>query len=629
MTVLKGSIQLKGKTAAQWTTANPTLLARQPGVEMDTRKWKVGDGVTAWNALPYMVSMSPAPAWGDLTGLIANQADLQAELDAKTNQADFTLHISDFSNPHNTTKAQVGLGNADNTSDLNKPVSTAQAAAIAVVQADIDAHQLDTNNPHNTTKAQVGLGNADNTSDANKPISTATQSALDLKADLVGGVIPSSQIPSIAITEFKGAVASEAAMLALTGERGDWCIRIDMDMAYILVNEDPTQAANWVAIPHPQSPVMSVNGQTGVVVLDKFDIGLDQVDNTSDADKPISTATQTALNAKENSIAAGTVDQYWRGDKSWQDFGSAVRASALTGLNLTINATISALDTTLSAFGKLQKQITDLTGSFFAHTGDTGNPHNVTKTQVGLGNVDNVQQQPLDSDLTAIAALTPANDDIIQRKAGSWVSRTLSQYADDIRSLLVSDVINNGEMNHAPTQNAVYDLAASILGLKRTVMLGGCFIQSLDVTGVYWIFVQQNARILQGNGSSAPPALIYLDPAEYPSILGRTPKLRLRTIISNNDTAPGQTATVGLYSVTRPASSGGIGVSIFTVGAQVTAVGERIASGAIAADQMQVFTGDTFAIPAAGYYAMGVNAAGTWALNSGTHFNTELTLVYE
>lgn len=44
-------------------------------------------------------------------------------------------------------------------------------------------HTSDTANPHGVTKAQVGLGNADNTSDANKPISTATQTALDGKAD--------------------------------------------------------------------------------------------------------------------------------------------------------------------------------------------------------------------------------------------------------------------------------------------------------------------------------------------------------------------------------------------------------------------------------------------------------------
>jgi hypothetical protein len=48
--------------------------------------------------------------------------------------------------------------------------------------------------------------------------------------------------------------------------------------------------------------VDSVNGQTGDVVLDKTDIGLGNVDNTSDLNKPISTATQTALNAKQDTI---------------------------------------------------------------------------------------------------------------------------------------------------------------------------------------------------------------------------------------------------------------------------------------------------------------------------------------
>lgn len=49
--------------------------------------------------------------------------------------------------------------------------------------SDYDTHIEDTNNPHNVNKTQVGLGNVDNTSDANKPISTATQSALDGKQD--------------------------------------------------------------------------------------------------------------------------------------------------------------------------------------------------------------------------------------------------------------------------------------------------------------------------------------------------------------------------------------------------------------------------------------------------------------
>lgn len=50
-------------------------------------------------------------------------------------------HISLTNNPHSVTKAQVGLSNVDNTSDINKPVSTAQAAAIAVVQDDLNDYR--------------------------------------------------------------------------------------------------------------------------------------------------------------------------------------------------------------------------------------------------------------------------------------------------------------------------------------------------------------------------------------------------------------------------------------------------------------------------------------------------------
>lgn len=46
-------IQWRSGTAAQWTTANPTLYAGEPGYETDTLKYKIGDGVTAWNSLPY------------------------------------------------------------------------------------------------------------------------------------------------------------------------------------------------------------------------------------------------------------------------------------------------------------------------------------------------------------------------------------------------------------------------------------------------------------------------------------------------------------------------------------------------------------------------------------------------
>lgn len=49
------TIKLRGDTAANWTTNNPVLALREPGVETDTNKIKVGDGSTAWNSLKYVV----------------------------------------------------------------------------------------------------------------------------------------------------------------------------------------------------------------------------------------------------------------------------------------------------------------------------------------------------------------------------------------------------------------------------------------------------------------------------------------------------------------------------------------------------------------------------------------------
>ncbi len=70
---------------------------------------------------------------------------------------------------------------------------------------------------------------------------------------------------------------------------------------------------------------------------------------------------QSALDGKEPTISVGTTAQYWRGDKSWRDLFSDVRAATLAGLSTATNAAIAATDTVLGALGKLQKQITDLT----------------------------------------------------------------------------------------------------------------------------------------------------------------------------------------------------------------------------------------------------------------------------
>lgn len=108
------------------------------------------------------------------------------------------------------------VSNVDNTSDANKPVSTAQAVAIAVVQSDINTHEALTNNPHSVTKSQVGLANADNTSDANKPVSSAQQTALDLKQTLINAAVALVDGASMALTAIKHTLASSSATRTFT-----------------------------------------------------------------------------------------------------------------------------------------------------------------------------------------------------------------------------------------------------------------------------------------------------------------------------------------------------------------------------------------------------------------------------
>lgn len=65
----------------------------------------------------------------------------------------------------------------------NTGFNPATSASVTAVADDLATHEADVANPHSVTKAQVGLTSVDDTSDADKPISTATQTALDLKED--------------------------------------------------------------------------------------------------------------------------------------------------------------------------------------------------------------------------------------------------------------------------------------------------------------------------------------------------------------------------------------------------------------------------------------------------------------
>ena len=122
-------------------------------------------------------------------------------------------------------KSAVGLGNVDNTSDADKPISTATQTALDLKQNASTAlalgetsstayrgdrgktaydHSQASGNPHGTTKSDLGLGSVDNTADADKPVSTATQTALNLKATINPRVtsVASSATPSFNIDSY-------------------------------------------------------------------------------------------------------------------------------------------------------------------------------------------------------------------------------------------------------------------------------------------------------------------------------------------------------------------------------------------------------------------------------------------
>lgn len=80
----------------------------------------------------------------------------------------------------------------------------------------------------------------------------------------------------------------------------------------------------------PAPPVQTVNGYSGNISLTKSDIGLTNVDNTSDDNKPVSAATQTALDLKANTSSLATVAT--SGDyNNLLNLPTAVDASSLTG----------------------------------------------------------------------------------------------------------------------------------------------------------------------------------------------------------------------------------------------------------------------------------------------------------
>jgi hypothetical protein len=259
------------------STNNPAIPTASPSNKgwyyvVNTAGTSSIGGVTDWEIGDWVVSSGTS--WGKI-----DNSDKVSSVAGKTGVVTLT-------------KSDVGLGNVDDTSDASKSVLSATklttARTINGIAFDGSANiSVPVDWSAVTGKPAVIAAGAD----------AATARSAIGAASLVGGKIPEHELPSLAITDVFP-VASEAAMLALTAEKGDMAIRSDLNKCFALSAAPASTLANWLELKTPANAVLSVAGRTGAITLSSSDVGLANVNNTSDANKPISTATQNALNGK-------------------------------------------------------------------------------------------------------------------------------------------------------------------------------------------------------------------------------------------------------------------------------------------------------------------------------------------
>ena len=324
-----------------YVSVDPSLALEYEGVDLDQTTQIVTDLATMDGIITGMQSALADKA--DLSGGVIQLDQLPAGLynpdtdtlpEGVTNLyytetrvsnnssvASNTAHRNNLTNPHAVTKEQLGLGNVDNTSDADKPISTATQAYIDGAVAglvDTAPAALDTLN-----ELAAALGD-----DPNFATTISTQigdiNTELLKLDTIESGATQDQTPS----EIKIAYESNSDTNAFTNTEKTKLSNIsvtgaiDLDTAtlqgntfntgnkLVKLNADGSLPAidgsNLTGL--TVAPVLSVNSLTGDVVLDKTHIGLTNVENTADADKPISTATQAALDLKAD-LVGGKIPQ--------------------------------------------------------------------------------------------------------------------------------------------------------------------------------------------------------------------------------------------------------------------------------------------------------------------------------
>lgn len=255
---ISGKILLRNDTAANWTTENPVLSKGEVGIEIDTNKFKIGDGTTTWTALGYAGTV-----------VAASNTNGHITIDG-TDTTVYTLPtggsaiggVKTTSSGAGTVKINSGGTMELNTSGATAgtyPKVTVNNKGIVTSGTTLAASDIPTLTLAKISDAGTAASKNTGTSSGNIPV-------LD-----TNGKLDTAVLPALAITDTFTA-ANESAMLALSAQKGDICVRTDTNAVYILTDTPASTLANWVQINVPAGAVTSVNGKTGVVSLSTTDI---------------------------------------------------------------------------------------------------------------------------------------------------------------------------------------------------------------------------------------------------------------------------------------------------------------------------------------------------------------------
>jgi hypothetical protein len=320
-------IKLRRGTTGQWAGSSRVLQIGELGLDTTLNKIKSGDGTSLWGALPFLnvlpselTELSQDAVNAALvagTGLSktyndgANTITLNVDTAtiATTNYVDSA--ITGVNNQSGTTYVLVSdVGSADGVASLGpdgKIPDSEIPAAIARL-----ASPTFTGTVAGITKTMVGLGNVDNTTDANKPVSTAAQTALDLKAPLSSPGLTGTPTAPLAVT---GTNTTQIATTSFVQQElnilttGAPAALNTLDELAAALGDDANYAATITTALGNKAPIANPTFTGTVGGITKSMVGLGNVDNTTDANKPVSTATQTALDLKLN-LSDPSVDYY-------------------------------------------------------------------------------------------------------------------------------------------------------------------------------------------------------------------------------------------------------------------------------------------------------------------------------